>query len=181
MKYLYQIMGAIVLILGTYAPRVGAQAAYEILGGALTQHFTNYGGVSSGFSNKLSADGTLILNPTLVFRTIDYSGLLYTTSSVFGGENSIGEMMVGGAASLGVRVDHVRLGLVAGAYGQDDQKYHDRNIRPFSAEIGRYGIVPMAGVEFSIDVPLNAHAYLSVYTVVTPVLSSTMLGIGWDL
>lgn len=175
----------IVLLLGTivlFSSTVHAQQSDEVLAGALTQHFTNFGGVSSRFSNKISADGTLIANPMLGWRIVDTQGLVYTSSMIFGGENSIGEMMGGVAISGGVKVDYVRIGLVGGGYLQDDQKFRDRDITPFSVPVGnRLGIAPVAGVEISIDMPIDSRTYVTVYTVITPILSTTTIGFGWSL
>ena len=175
----------IVLILGTivlFSSTVAAQESNEVLAGALTQHFTNFGGVSRKFDNKISADGTLIANPMLGWRIVKTEGLVYTSSTLFGGENSIGEMMGGVAFSGGVKVDHLRIGLVGGGYLQDDQKFRDRDIHPFSVSLGdRMGLAPIAGVELSIDVPLEHETYMTVYTIISPVLSTTTVGFGWNL
>lgn len=175
----------IILLCSTYvllSSTVHAQESNEVLAGSLTQHFTNFGGVSSKFNNKISADGTLIANPMLGWRIVKTEGLVYTSSTVFGGENSIGELMGGVSASAGVKVDHARIGLVAGGYLQDDQKFRDRDIAPFSVPIGnRLGLAPVAGVELSLDIPLEHETYLTVYTVISPILSTTTIGFGWNL
>lgn len=154
----------------------------EVMLGALTQHFTNFNGVSSRFDNKVSKDGTLIANPMAAWRIVQDQGLVYTSSAVFGGENSIGELMGGAAASTGVIVDHLRLGVAIGGYFQDNQKFRDRDIAPFGLNLGdRLGLCPIAGVELSIDVPLDHDTYLTIYTLITPILSTTTVGFGWTL
>lgn len=174
----------IVLLLGTYVLLSGTVHAdqNEVLFGALTQHFTNFGGVSNKFDNKVSRDGTLIANPMVGWRIIQDEGLVYTSSTLFGGENSIGEFMGGVAASTGIIVDHLRLGVAAGGYVQDDQKFRDRGITPFSVPLGgQFGLAPVVGVELQIRVPIERSLYLTSYTLVTPILSTTTIGFGWDL
>lgn len=151
------------------------------MGGALTQHFTDFGGVSKRFSNKLSSDGTLISNPMVAYRIVQYEGLVYTSSAAFGGENSIGEAMVGLAFSTGVKVDNLRLGLAVGGYLQDDQKFRDRDIQPFGIALGsQFGLAPIAGVEIQADLPLSNRTYLTLYTLVSPVLATATIGFGWS-
>lgn len=173
-----------VLLFSTYvllSGTVHAEESNEVLVGSLTQHFTNFGGVSEKFNNKVSADGTLIANPMVAWRIIQYEGLIYTSSALFGGENSIGELMGGVAASTGFRVDHVRLGLAVGGYLQNEQKFRDRDISDISVPIGStLGFAPIAGVEVSIDIPIEKSVYGTIYTLITPILSTTTLGIGWN-
>lgn len=174
----------IILLLSTFVLLSSTVRAEqnEVQLGALTQHFTNFDGVSSRFSNKVSRDGTLIANPMGAWRIIKTEGLIYTSSAVFGGENSVGELMGGVAASTGVIVDHLKLGVAAGGYLQDNQKFRDRGITPFGLNLGdRLGLCPIAGVELSIDVPLDHDTYMTIYTLVTPILSTTTVGFGWTL
>lgn len=172
------LLSTIILLSGT----VRAEQSDEVLVGALTQHFTNFGGVSDKFDNKVSKDGTLIANPMAAWRIIDYDGITYTSSAFFAGENSIGELMGGVGASAGIRANKVRIGLAVGGYLQDDKKFLDRGVQPFSLPTGsRIGIAPLFGVELSIDVPIEKSVYMTVYTLITPILSTTTIGIGWTL
>ncbi len=171
------LLSSIIILLSSMAR--AEDRATEVLGGALTQHFTDFGGVSRVFDNKVSKDGTLIANPMIAYREVEYTGLGYSSRAAFGGQNSIGELMGGAAFSVGVKVDYVRIGLVAGGYLQDDKKFRDRNVQPFTIPLGRYGLAPLAGVEFQTDLPITHNKYLTLYTIVTPVLATAVIGFGW--
>lgn len=154
----------------------------EILGGSLTQHIINPDGASSEFAHKVSSDGTLIANPLGAYRLIktEEDGW-YESRGYFAGENSIGEAMGGAMASQGFEYSHMRLGVVVGGYMQDEQKFHDRGLQPFAMELGRVGVVPILGLEFQINLPIASKTYLTIYNVITPVLTNTTIGVGWSL
>jgi hypothetical protein len=141
------------------------------------------GGASKAFAHKVSNDGTLIANPLGAYRLIkNEDGGWYESRGLFGGENSIGEAMVGGMASQGFEFSHMRLGIAAGGYFQDNQKFRDRNVEPFSINLGsRYGLTPLLGVEFQINMPISGSTYLTIYNLVTPILTNTTIGLGWSL
>lgn len=159
-----------------------ARQSYEAMAGALTQHFIVPDGASKQFDNRVSEDGSLIANPMLAVRSLELGDYGYTSKSIFAGQNSIGELMGGIGASTGLRIGRLRSGLAIGGYLQDDQKFRDRGIQPFSLWTGtKIGITPIFGVEFSIDQKLTDHSRASIYTLVTPAMSVSLIGIGWDI
>ena len=158
-----------------------AEESNEYLFGSLTQHFINFDGVSEKYDNKVSADGTLIANPIAAYRLIKTEGVSYDSTTYFAGQNSVGELMGGAMFNTGYNVGCMRLGALAGAYVQDNKKFTDRGLVVFSMPIDRYGIVPVVGVEVSFIGRLNKRTYVTLVNIITPILATSTVGIGFDL
>ncbi len=162
--------------------KVGATESREFILGSMTYHFTNFDSVSEKFDNKISKDGTLIANPMGGYRLLSAENGEYTSKVAFAGENSIGELMVGGGGSMGLISGSWAFGAFAGGYVQDHKKFTDRGISPFGLPLfGRFGMIPLIALEISYEKRLTEKTYVKAYTLITPALSSSMLGIGFDL
>lgn len=176
----------IVLLIGAFVLASGTVNATsnEIMIGSLTEHIILPSSSSQKFENKVGDDGRMLLNPMLgVRRTWSLEDGGYTSLAAFGGENSIGEAMVGMFASSGAEFgSHVRFGGVLGGYLQSNEKFRDRGIYPFSmGESQGVGLVPIAGLELSLHAKVSRKTYLTLINILTPALTSTSLGIGFEL
>lgn len=150
-----------------------ASPSHEVLAGGLTYHL--YGGQGQKqFSNKITTDGALISNPLWAYRqaVVDNEGF-YVSETVFTGVNSLAEPLLGYAYSSGGTWSSGRVGLLAGAYLQDNSKYLDKGlIPPMIIPHDGWGPVPVIGVEIVKSV------YESVFinTLISPVLLNFSLG-----
>lgn len=150
-------------------------ASVEMTFGGLTYHTIIFDDVSQSFNNKISSDGRLI-----------YTGLLgvglvndHLTARVFIGQNSIGDEMFGSTLAYSWDLSRrIRLGPVLGFYQQDDMKYILKGIKPFS--LG-FGIVPIVGAELNIRVYQFENNYISLNTVITPVIINETISLGIEL
>lgn len=154
----------------------------EFLMGSLTYHFFNFGS-GEKFSNKLDSNGTLITNPLLGYRNVIFDEPNnYYSWTIFGGQNSIGQPMGGGAFSMGVGNRSGRFGLVAGGYLQDNTKFYDRGLTVLNVPIGDHlAIAPVVGWELALNFDLSPRCYWTFYNLLTPALYTSALGIGWRL
>jgi hypothetical protein len=155
----------------------------EILVGSLTHHLSLITSPPSDrFSNKLDSNGNLILNPMLGYRHTYYLDAdQYVSNTIFGGENSIGEAMAGYAISTGLRFNRLQLGIIGGGYVQNDKKFLDRNITVMAIPLGStYGIMPVIGAEVGLRQNVSNKTYLLLYTILTPALIATTLGVGFN-
>lgn len=147
--------------------------SFENTFGGLTYHLDNSDGVASKFSNKIG-DGQLIYTGLI--------GLGYVHNRnnyrVFVGQNSIGEFIYGGTYSYLVDFYFIDAGPIFGFYQQNDDKFYDKGIKPFS--IG-YGIVPIIGMEFSFKLLTFSNKYIKLNTVMTPALINETLSLGVEL
>lgn len=154
---------------------VNSQAAeVETTFGGLSYHLFNPDNVSERFSNKISNNGQLI-----------YTGLMgvgyhndHTTLRVFIGQNSIADTIYGATYSYNWDWGILRYGPIVGFYQQNDERFADRGIKPYS--IG-YGIVPIVGGEFSIRLLTIENQYVRLNTIVTPVMINETIGWGIEL
>lgn len=159
-----------------------AQSSQEILAGSLTYHF--FSDVSEKFSNKLDDNGTWIANPMLAYRGINYDNdHSFWSWTVFGGENSIGEGMGGAVFSMGIGNDKRRLGIVGGAYLQDNTKFFDKGIVALgNIPVGSHlAVVPAVGWELAFNWDLSKRTYITSYNLLTPAFYTNAIGIGWRI
>lgn len=159
----------------------------EILGGSITEHFFSAG--KEHFITNIGDDGKLIYNLMLGLRTVTHdSDYSYTSKSYFIGNNSIAKPMAGAVYSTGYEVNHWQVGVLAGAYAQDVRPFYDRNIQLFYLVIpiqpvvdSGFGITPLVGLEANYKINLSQHTHFIWMNIVTPVLYTTSIGIGWDI
>lgn len=145
----------------------------ELLIGGITAHFTNNDQADREFPNKLNKSGEVIANATIAIREVRNQEHTYATYGGFMGQNSIGQPMGGLLASAGILDGQDRYGMAAGGYVQNDNKFRERGIEPFTiAERNEMGLVPIVGIEWT-------HAYKNFLTnvLVTPILGN--VSIGW--
>lgn len=145
----------------------------ELLVGGITAHFTNYDQADRNFDNKLNRSGEVIANGVISVREVRVHDDHYATYGAFTGQNSIGQPMVGLLTSAGIVDGQNRYGLAAGGYAQNDNKFRERNITPFTiSESQGIGLVPVVGIEWT-------HTYKNFLTnvLVTPILGN--VSIGW--
>lgn len=145
-------------------------AVIESTLGGLTYHLTN-SDVGKKYSNKISSNGQLI-----------YTGLLgiglvndHSTYNVFIGQNSIAENIYGITYSYTWNLGILNYGPIVGFYQQNDDKFDDRGIKPFS--IG-YGIVPIIGGYVGLKLLTLEDKYIKLNTVITPVLINETISLG---
>lgn len=146
-----------------------------LLLGLVTVHLYNPSQVGAGYKGQVGEDGTVIYNPIVGYRQeFRPRPHMYLTRSVFGGLNSVHSPMVGGALSAGVHSDQHHIGFIHGFYLQDNNKFRERDIEPFSAmEFGSVGIVPVVGIEHQYEFKRDWYSN----AVVSPLLIN--LGLGW--
>lgn len=154
----------------------------EVLAGGLTYHVFDPDNVSEVNSNKISKDGRLIANPLLGYRSVDTDGLDYTSMLSFVGVNSINQPIFGAAASIGIAGDFGRIGFIGGAYMQDNRKFLDKGVQPFTLIPGSgWGPTPLLGVEYIHKIDLSNKTYLMLNTLISPIILNASIGIGWRI
>lgn len=155
---------------------------HEYLAGGLTYHVFNPNGVADHFEHKVDSTGQLISNPMIGFRRVTITGVEYTSVVYFGGENSIGEAMAGAAYSSGFIVDSWRLGLIAGVYFQDNDKFLDRGIQPiYLIPHPGIGPTPVLGAEVTKTWNVDHDVYILFNSLLSPIILNATVGIGWRL
>lgn len=156
-----------------------ADSEQLILGG-VTYHVINQENEARKFSNKLSNDGTLILTPTIGYsKTKDLPYDEYASQTLFLVLDSVGQPASGGLFQWGYVLGRWRLGLVLGAYAQNDWEFHHRGIAPFEClELGNIGLVPVGGGAINYRVPLRGKSFFEFNNIITPVITSHVVSIG---
>lgn len=149
----------------------------EFLLGGLTYHVFNSNGTARAYENKIDSSGQLIANPLIASRNVklledgSYSALTY-----FGGMNSVNEPMLGAAGSVGSTWSWGRLGIIAGAYLQDNDKFLGRGVQPvyFIPHPG-WGLSPVLGVEHVYNITNS----MFINSVLSPIICN--FSIGWRI
>lgn len=154
----------------------------EVLVGSLTYHVYDPTNVSPKYSNKLNDQG-LIANALIGYRLVkenDYIG--YSSTTLFGGANSINEPMFGIAVSSGIVIGNSRVGGVLGVYAQDNKKFLDKDIAPLSlTPYAGWGLAPVAGIEYTYKVDVSDRTYLLFNSLLSPIIINASIGIGWKI
>lgn len=158
-----------------------AQNSNELLMGSLTYHL--YGLESSNFQNKLNPSGDFIANPMIGFRKVYFDDInSYWSWATFGGENSIGDGMLGGAMSVGIGDGNIRLGLIAGTYLQNNRQFNDKGLAAIGIQINdTMELTPIVGLEFVYNINLTKRTYFTINQILCPWLYTASIGIGWRL
>lgn len=169
-------------LFATLPSAMAENRSLEVFSGAITFHFIDQGS-SSEFRNKLSRDGRLIYNPIYGLRIINENAQTYSAIAAFMGNNSVGLPMGGGMFSLGIKGggEHLFLGLAAGAYIQDNNQFRSHKADPFRIyeTKGGVGVVPIAGLEMGVRVHFSDKVYFKLYDLLTPVVNSTFVLLGY--
>ena len=170
MKYL--IVQLIIIALLLFVAKCDADSFENTFGG-LTFHLDNSNGVGNKYSNKIG-DGQLIYTGLLGLGYIhghnNYQGFI--------GQNSIGEFIYGGTYSYLIDFSVIDAGPIVGFYQQNDDKFYEKDITPFS--LG-YGVVPIVGIELTAKVIKFRDKYIKLNTVITPILINETIGLGVEL
>jgi len=158
-----------------------AQNSNELLVGSLTYHL--YGMESSEFANKLNPSGDFIANPMIGFRQTTFDATnSYESWAAFGGENSIGDGMLGAAMSAGIGDKTLRLGLIAGTYLQNNSQFYDKGLTMVGAPVSStMELTPLLGFEFVYNIDLTPRTYFTINQILSPWLYTAAVGIGWRL
>jgi hypothetical protein len=162
--------------------------ADELVFGLVTAHLYNVPGVSQKYSGCLHKSCEVIYNPLLAYRATKnkyHYGLnksrtkwiktkdSYIANTFVGGLNSVHQPMAGYYFSFGVWAGRHKVGFAAGAYLQDNSKFYDRYIQPFSVyETQNIGVVPIIGVEHQFF--FDKHIFTS--AIITPAVANFGFG-----
>lgn len=150
--------------------------AGEIVFAPITAHLINNNGVASRYSGCLHKSCEVIYNPIFAYRSVNKYDEYYTSHTFMVGLNSIHDHMGGYYASIGTQLNSNRIGLVVGAYAQNNEHFHEQGIIPFAMyERNQTGIVPIIGVEhqFFFDKTVFSSA------IITPVVANFGFGISF--
>lgn len=173
------------LLLVTSLVGLNASAlSLESLFGSITQHFSNYNNAGSHFKTKLNNSGTLIFNPMYGIKVMNETPNTYNSVTLFVGNNSVGRLLVGGNYSIGAKLlkEHVYIGGALGMYGQSDSGFKQSGvIIKHVPKVGDTSLIPLVGAEMSFKLRLTNTMYLKQNNIVTPLLYTGNLSIGWDL
>lgn len=155
----------------------------EVIGGSLTYHLIDNGGNIHN-RNRVSENGRLIDNPVLGISVTNNPVLgshVFQSFAAFVGENSEGLGMAGGLYETGWELGNFQLGGIVGAYVQDNRAFYKAGEKPFSiAETGIYGIVPLVGAAINYKVSITKAFYLKLSNIITPVIASSTLNLGFN-
>jgi hypothetical protein len=148
--------------------------ADQVAIGLVTIHHTNPNQIDRKFSGCLHASCEAIYNPVLAYRMIEKTKRTYDAYTLLAGVNSIHEPIVGAYYAGGIRRSGYNLGVAMGVYMQNNEKFLQRGIIPFSAgKTGPLGIVPIIGVEHQYRLTKK----LFINTLITPVITNVGLGL----
>jgi len=156
-----------------------AFAETEIGVGGLSYHLAGSPELFSRFSNKTNSSGSLIRNDMLTFKNTHRKGGYYESTAVFIGENSVGSLMSGLIFADGTYLTkNIQMGLVYGAYLQDNREFTKREINNQCA-IGnaKVSLVPIIGLELNLRFPINKRTFIKLNNIVTPTVTNHTLSI----
>lgn len=169
------------LLLLLLAGPVFAKTEKEIGGGSLSYHILGDAESFSQLENKVSSDGRLISNAMLTFKVTEVENGYYSSKALFAGQNSVASAMGGFLASEGAYLNkNVQLGLVYGAYAQDNTRFLKRDIvNPFSINsTGKISIVPVFGMEVNFKTQLTKKHFMKLNNVITPTVTNPTVSFG---
>lgn len=146
---------------------------------ALTQHVINDPSASSQFANKVSKDGSLILNRQVGIIITKTDNDTFSSYGQWIGTNSVGNLMVGSIGEFGRSFGRYQLGTALGAYIQDDSGFKSTGIQPFQiAREGNLGLVPVGGIVFNAKLYQTPAFYIKLNTITSPILINLSLSVG---
>lgn len=165
-----------------------AANADELALGLVTAHIYNIPGVSQKYSGCLNSSCEIIYNPVVAYRFTNdkyYNGLdktrtrwikekeAYMSNTFLVGLNSVHEPMAGYYLSFGIWAGSHKIGWAGGMYFQDNNKFRQKNVMPFSVyEVRGTGFVPIMGLEHQYFI--DKKIFTSI--LVTPVVANFGLG-----
>lgn len=160
----------------------------EVIAGSITEHFYTQG-YHPEHKFNLGDHDRLIFNSVYGLRynftSPEWSSKRYLSLAGFYGENSVGLPMAGAMTSLGYNLlnRHLSLGIVLGAYWQNNRDYLATGGWPFhwlEADNGD-ALVPILGAEVGFSVGVGHDMALKLNTLITPLLTNTTLSLVFDL
>ncbi len=175
--YIVWILTLAVIIMVCYKAKADT---IEFMGPVgLTQHVLNDPQTSKQFANKLSKDGSLILNRQVGFiRSRTVNGV-FSSYGQWVGANSMGNLMAGCISEFGRSFGRYEFGVALGAYIQDVSGFDKAEIQPFQiAKEGNIGLVPVAGVVANVKLYNAPGFYVKLNTISSPILINASLSIG---
>lgn len=185
MSFLIDFLTAMIVALACYmmmSYTAHADISVQLLGPiALTQHVLNDNNAAHRYTNRVSKDGSLIANPEIGVIITDTSKDYYESYGIFGGQNSVGGLMGGGLFEFGTVYGHWQIGGALGSYLQDDCEFNRRIISPF--ELGRshnIGLAPVIGVAVNYKIQLSKKTYLQLNNILSPIITNTVLSVGFQ-
>lgn len=160
----------------------------EVIAGSITEHFYTQG-YHPEHKFNLGDHDRLIFNSVYGLRynftSPEWSSKRYLSLAGFYGENSVGLPMAGAMTSLGYNLfnRHLSLGIVLGAYWQNNKDYLATGGYPFQwleADNGD-ALVPILGAEVGFSTGVGHDMALKLNTLITPLLTNTTLSLVFDL
>ena len=175
-----EIVKKFALILSLAATPCFADATMEIVSGNITEHYMG-DVVAKHYANQIGDNGKLINNPMFGLRYTLETENQYWSAMGFGGQNSVGFGMAGLTISAGTQTRHFRLGVIGGAYIQNNDYVRWSGVNPdYTLEpIAGIGIAPVLGIEANARVFLSDDVFAGVNAIITPVLATAFVNIGW--
>lgn len=153
----------------------------EVIEGGVTYHVVNNQEVSQKFSRPLSSDGRLIATPLFGMRYTFDEDIGYQAVSGFVGSNSINSPITGITYSVGIGFEYLNLGLINGFYMQNDHDFEAKGIQPYSLNGGSNAIVPIIGLECNFKIPLKKDLFFGFNNILTPVITTHNISLGFKL
>lgn len=151
--------------------------AGEIALGLITAHIINEPGVSQRFSGCVNPGCEIITNPVIAYRGVLKAPYQqYLAGTLLAGVNSVHQPIVGAFGTLGQIYGHNHVGMALGFYLQDNDKFRERRIAPFTiGEVGKVGFVPIFGMEHQYRFTKRFFSN----TLITPAIANFGVGFSW--
>lgn len=102
--------------------------------------------------------------------------LFYSSYKAFVGLNCISQPMAGGVISAGADVNNVQIGLVGGAFYEDQKKFAQRGINTYFGDV-----IPIMGFEVNYRVYMDERSFIKITNTITHLLTNHALSVGMDL
>jgi|ERR1035437_440174 hypothetical protein len=153
----------------------------ELVLGSLTYHLIDGPPISNKFQNQVSPDGRLIDNFLIGFSHIDENNEHeYFSYTLFTGENSLAKPIGGFKLSTGKTDGGLYIGIVTGAYFQNNRDFTDQDINGVLTSVDWHstGLVPIVGMEINYVLFHIGDIYLKLNNILTPVLTNHTFSIG---
>lgn len=162
-----QFLIACILLLAIKSCQYRQAHADQVLAGGLTYHVINADSISHMYKGCIVKPCALIYTPLVGYRFEQSDDASYVAHTPFAGGNSIHQPIVGYLMSFGGILDNHKLGLAQGLYLQDDAKFRQKGIVPFSIHgNGSLGVVPILGLEHQY----RLHKNLFTNAVLSPII-----------
>lgn len=172
-----QFLVALLILIALKTCQYREAHADQVLVGGLTFHTINADSISHMYKGCIVKPCALIYNPMVGYRFEQRDSDWYLAHTPFVGGNSIHQPMAGYMLSFGGILDNHRLGLAQGLYIQDDNKFKQKGIIPFSINPGKgsVGVVPILGLEYQYWMSKNVFTNV----VASPIIMNATIGINF--